>query len=232
MKQFQVGESQNIRRDTVTSHVYGVIRQNIMALELSPGQMLNEKEFAAELGVSRTPVRESFIRLQREGLLDIYPQRGTYVSKISLKRIHEERFVRETLETAVFLDFMKNPSEKGIAQMKYFIEMQKHAHTEGDYYLALTYDNEFHHVAYTETDNGLAWNIVHTNSIDDQRVRLFSTLNGGNISELNTHQHEEICDAVIQRDIPHALTVLQSHLRKIHSEIDTIVEDYNVYFTD
>lgn len=94
MQKFHVSETPKVRRDTITSHVYNMIRESIMTLSLKPGQMLSEKEYSLELGVSRTPVRESFIRLDREELLHIYPQRGTFVSKIRLDRIREERFLR------------------------------------------------------------------------------------------------------------------------------------------
>src|SRR5262249_9041063 len=81
--------------------VYHKLKEQILSVELIPGTNISEKEISVQMGVSRTPVRESFVRLSQEGLLDIYPQRGTVVSLIDLELVEEARFMREQLECAV-----------------------------------------------------------------------------------------------------------------------------------
>jgi len=66
-----------------------------MRLQLKPGTAMSTQEIADKLHVSKTPVREAFIRLQREGLVEIFPQKQTVVSRIDLKRTAQERFIRE-----------------------------------------------------------------------------------------------------------------------------------------
>ena len=70
-------------------------------LKLQPGQSFSEQEVAEKLGVSRTPVREAVIGLAEAGLLEVLPQRGTFVRKISIKAVMDARFVREAIELAV-----------------------------------------------------------------------------------------------------------------------------------
>ena len=87
--------------NSIRENVYRVIRENITSLQLAPGTTVSTQELAAKLQVSRTPVREAFIRLQKEDLVEITPQKGTMVSRIDLTRAEKERFIRESLETAI-----------------------------------------------------------------------------------------------------------------------------------
>ncbi|MCL6639666.1 MAG: GntR family transcriptional regulator, partial [Firmicutes bacterium] len=81
--------------------VYAKLREQILNLELPPGTALSEQESALAFKVSRTPVRESFMRLAQEGLVEVLPQRGTFVSLIDTELVEEARFMREQLEAAV-----------------------------------------------------------------------------------------------------------------------------------
>ena len=72
----------------------------IISLRLRPGEKLSESDLAARFGTSRAPVREALIRLVEDGLIDVRPQRGSFVSRISLRAMERARFVREALEVA------------------------------------------------------------------------------------------------------------------------------------
>lgn len=87
-----------IERKSIQTLVYEELKRNIMSMKLEPGQTMSTQEIATKLNVSRTPVREAFLRLQSEGLVEMIPQRETMVSKISLKRVEQEKFIRECLE--------------------------------------------------------------------------------------------------------------------------------------
>ena len=78
--------------------IYRVLRQDVVTLRLKPGMRLSENELAARFGTSRAPVREALIRLADEGLIDVRPQRGSFVSRISLAAMEQARLVREALE--------------------------------------------------------------------------------------------------------------------------------------
>src|SRR4051794_27041342 len=80
------------------SQVYTIIREAIVSLRLLPGQALSENELATQYGVSRTPVREALIRLAGDGLVEVVPQLGTFVSRISELDVREAQFIREVLE--------------------------------------------------------------------------------------------------------------------------------------
>src|SRR5262245_15424093 len=78
--------------------VYTSVRDAIIATELEPGQQISENELAARLGVSRTPVREALARLRDDRLVEIVPQLGTFVSRISVDGVDDAQFLREALE--------------------------------------------------------------------------------------------------------------------------------------
>ncbi len=65
----------------ISETVYAVLRKNIINLTLAPGTLISETDVAERLSVSRTPVREAFIRLSHEALVSIFPQKGTFVSR-------------------------------------------------------------------------------------------------------------------------------------------------------
>src|SRR6476620_12063152 len=80
--------------------VYDALRQAIVSTELEPGRQISENEIADKLGVSRTPVREALARLRDDQLVQIVPQLGTFVSRISVTGVDDAQFLREALECA------------------------------------------------------------------------------------------------------------------------------------
>src|SRR5688572_2727730 len=87
-------------RVNVRAQVYSVLRESVIIGELPPGALISENDLALRYGVSRTPAREAIIRLAEEGLVEVLPQRGTFVSRISVPDVREMQFVRQTLERA------------------------------------------------------------------------------------------------------------------------------------
>ena len=77
------------------------LKENIMSLELKPGELLSEVELSEKLNISRTPIREVLMRLKNEHLIEVKPQSGTYVSLIDLDLIEEAIFMRFALEEKV-----------------------------------------------------------------------------------------------------------------------------------
>lgn len=96
-----------MERKSIQTLVYEELKKNIMLMKLKPGQAMSTQEMATKLNVSRTPVREAFLRLQSEGLVEMIPQRETMVSKIDLKRVDQEKFIRESLELGVINNFLE-----------------------------------------------------------------------------------------------------------------------------
>lgn len=118
---------------SVQEMVYSTLRKNILNLKLSPGTTMSTQEMATKLKVSRTPVREAFLRLEREGMLTVLPQRETMVSKINLKRTKQEQFMRASLEMAVLDPFIKNKDFDCLRQQNELIDKQMMAQMESKF---------------------------------------------------------------------------------------------------
>ena len=93
--------SDRLPKESARDFAFRTLKDNIVSLELKPGTLISENEIAMELGVSRTPVREAIIDLAKAGIIEILPQRGSYVSLIDPNMVEESRFVRKTLDKAV-----------------------------------------------------------------------------------------------------------------------------------
>ena len=81
-----------------TERVYQILRRRIRELELPPGSRLQKNDIADELGVSRAPVNEAIAKLSEEGLVDVFPQNGSFVAPIRPEDIRESMLIRTGLE--------------------------------------------------------------------------------------------------------------------------------------
>ena len=111
------------------------LRRLIIALELPPGSRLSEQDIAERHGVSRQPVREALIGLARTRLVEIQPQRGTTVVKISVRKMMEARFVREAIETAVVRRACASFDQQSRERINDLLQMQEQAARRDDHEL-------------------------------------------------------------------------------------------------
>ncbi len=103
----------------LAERVFAQLRSDILHARLRPGEALSENGLAARLEVSRTPVREAVQRLVREGLVQVLPQRGSYVALLSIRRIRDALFVREAVETEIVRRILAAPENPaGIAALE------------------------------------------------------------------------------------------------------------------
>src|SRR5476651_940833 len=86
------------RAATAASKIYSDLRAELVSLQRRPGEVISEAEIALSYGVSRTPVREAILKLSDEGLLEIFPQSGIFVSRIPVAALPEAIIIRKSLE--------------------------------------------------------------------------------------------------------------------------------------
>ena len=138
---------------TDTQAIYETLRDEIMFLQLAPGEGISETETGKRFQVSRTPVREVFKRLEQDGLVEVRPQRGTFVTRIDLAALSDMLFEREALEIAVLRELCLRVNENGLLKLKLLLlDQQKLLDAEiprPEFVRAfLTADNRFHETLY------------------------------------------------------------------------------------
>jgi DNA-binding GntR family transcriptional regulator len=202
------------RRLPTTPQVFDVLRDAIVSLKIGIGQPLSENEVAVQLGVSRTPVREAFIKLAGTGLIEVLPQRGTFVVKISPRAVRDAQFVREALETAVVRRACLQPVP-GLAQkLRDLIALQKGAAEDEDFDRFLIHDEAFHRTLAMAVGCERAWRVIESEKGHMDRVRYLSLPKASPLFLLIS-QHEAIAEAIEKADLPAAEKALRTHLSEI-----------------
>lgn len=217
-------------RRPIAAQVHARLKQAILTLDLAPDESLSEKELSLKFGVSRTPVREAFIKLADEGLVDILPQRGTYVAPIRLRDVLEAQFIRETLEVAVVRQVTTKADDEVLARLDEAIARQGRAINAGRLDSFMVLDDEFHHMFSDIADLPRGWKVIQSVKSQLDRVRYLS-LPGENHAELLYRQHREIVEAIRSGDPEKAATSMQSHLRLVFGSIDELVASKGHMFT-
>lgn len=210
--------------------VYAKIKDDIMSMRLSPGTAMSTQEVATKLNVSRTPVREAFIRLSRDNLVEILPQRKTLVSKINLQKLGQERFIRVSLECANIKLFIKKHTRKNITDLESLIEQQLAAIKKRDYSTFLNLDNDFHKYMFDASGQSLAYETIESASNQYARIRLVTIWDDETMRKI-IFQHQQILCAVQEGDAKNAAECIKDHLSKLESQIKPLMEEHPDYFT-
>ena len=202
-----------------------------MDLSLKPGEELNLNQLSQYFGVSRSPIRDAVKELSGEHLIDIYPQRGTYVSRINLKMAEDERFIRLNLELGSIPDFISNVDEGTIEEMEDLLEKQKKAFALRDNSLLLKLDDQFHSLIFRSAGREGVFDFILSRNGNYHRMRVISFMFDA-ISEDVIRQHRLIIDSAKNRDTEALLALDRAHISKLKKETDAFRETMPQYFSD
>lgn len=216
-------------KGSTRAYSYNLLRERILHLELEPGTKISEKEIADELNVSRTPVREAFMKLAEEELLDIIPQSGTIVSRINLKHVEEGRFIREKLEKEIVALACDQLDKDARFKIEANIAMQDVCAGQNNFYRLFELDEEYHQILFDATAKQRTWKMLQQLNIHFNRLRLLRLSKDSNWENI-IRQHKEIYQLIIQQDKEHAMKVMEQHLRLVVVEQDFLKEKYPHYF--
>jgi DNA-binding GntR family transcriptional regulator len=209
--------------------VYDTLKQQILSLELPPGTAISEKEISLGFQVSRTPVRESFVRLAQEGLLEVYPQRGTYVSLIHVDLVEEARFMREHLERAVIrLACAHFPAEQ-MSALEQNLTLQQQCLKEPDDRRMFQLDEEFHSTLFAGCNKSKTWTVIEQMSVHLNRSRMLRLSSDHHWDHL-IEQHRSMVRAIQQQDADQAERLAQEHLHLTVTDLTMLRDTYASYF--
>jgi DNA-binding GntR family transcriptional regulator len=219
----------DIRAGSVAQRIETELRRAIVALEVKPGLRLSEKDLALQHGVSRQPVREALIGLARTRLVDVLPQRGTVVAKISVPKLMQARFVREAIETAVVRQACEAFDPDARARIDELLLLQDSAVAAGDHLRFQRYDELFHAALAEGAGCPLAWETIgDLKSHLDRACQL--TLPGAEAMRPLVAQHREIIAAIDAGDADGAVATLQTHLTELLRALPRIEAEHPELF--
>jgi DNA-binding GntR family transcriptional regulator len=213
--------------ETVGPQVYRILREQIIQAELLPGERLSESDVAKTLSVSRQPVREAFIKLSEEGLVHVLPQRGTFVTKISVASVMDVRFVREAIEADVVRAVAETHGPETIEELRrQIVEQRKVPQQDRGAFLRL--DELFHRTLAAAAGNAYAWSVIESVKAQMDRVR-FLSVDDMHVGRL-IDQHEQIVDGIAAGDKAAAEKATRLHLREILSSLPEIARSRSELF--
>lgn len=224
-------ESQLNPTQPVNQQIYRILRRDIVHCLIAPGTPLSEKEVSVRFDVSRQPVREAFIKLAENGLIQIRPQRGSYVNKISLSQVRNGCFVRQAIECAVVRRAASMITDAQCYQLEQNLHQQRIAidrHQLNDFFLL---DDEFHQRLSTIADCQLAWDTIENIKAAIDRVRYMS-LDHVSSPEMLLRQHQEIFSALERRDVEAANNAMTGHLQEIGESVLQIRQENSDWFSE
>lgn len=203
------------------------LRARIIRAELVPGMRLSEQEVAASYALSRQPVREAFIRLAEEGLVEIRPQRGTFVRKISEAEVMDSRFVREAIEADIVRLAAERSDARLVAELRGLIARQRDV-PDGDATNFMRLDEAFHRTLADAAGKRRAWSILENIKAQMDRVRYLTASEFP--KKLLITQHLAIVDAVESGEADAAETAMRMHLRKVLDDLPAIMAAHPLFF--
>jgi DNA-binding GntR family transcriptional regulator len=217
------------RRGPARAQVYLALRDAIVSADLAPGRRLSENELAALLGVSRTPVREALQRLREERLVEIVPQLGTFVTRISETAVSDAQFVREALECAAVRGAALRARDQDLAALDAIIARQDAAEETADFARFYVLDDEFHHALCDLSGREIAWSLSNRAKGHLNRIRRLSLPEPGYLAEMIA-EHRSVVAAVAAHDPDAAEEALRHHLRMVLSTLPAIRAQHPDYF--
>jgi len=213
----------------ITGQVYAHLKRAILTLQFQPSEALSEKDLSVKLGVSRTPVREALIKLSEEGLVDILPQRGSFVAPIRVAEVAEAQFIREALEVAVVRRAAEQCTDDLVQRLEANLRQQEAAIAGEQHELFLRLDEAFHHCLSDGVMLPRAWKVIQNVKGQLDRVRFLSLPEPGHLQTLQA-QHAAIVGAVKAHDPDRAAEHMRTHLQEVFGSVRLLLREYPALF--
>jgi DNA-binding GntR family transcriptional regulator len=220
---------QRIRQSNLSlgNQAYEELKRIILEGQVNPGEKIKEGEIAQALGISRTPVREAINRLEKEGFIEIFPQRGAFVVQFSAKDVFELFLIRENLEGLAAAMAAEKVREGSLAKLESCIEGFKEPFTEKDVQRYAREDLKFHQTIVMLSE---ARRLISLISTLHDHIRIFRLTTRGLSARMKSslQEHLEIMKALRGRNPEEAERRMRHHIRNVR---DGVMENIKFFLT-
>ena len=201
---------------------YEALKEAILKMDIysSPEPvMLDERALSERLGVSRTPIREAIIRLADDGLVDVFPQSGTFVSRIPRRALYEAMLVRKALEDTTVSIAVEKMTPAGLRALERNLADLDACHRDGDVAAFHIIDNDFHQLISTIAGFPGIWAIIQQVKVHSDRYRLLTLPQQGRLTRV-IDEHAAVIDCMRTGDKDGAKAAMEFHLGKLLHEVE------------
>jgi GntR family transcriptional regulator, rspAB operon transcriptional repressor len=219
------------RAATAASRIYSDLRVELVSLQRRPGEVISEGEIALSYGVSRTPVREAILKLSDEGLLEIYPQSGIFVSRIPLTALPEAIIIRKALEETTARLAAERATSSQILTLHSVLERQREANAARDSDGFHQADELFHATIANVAGYPGIWKFIQQVKVHVDRYRLLTLPQLGRIAKV-IGEHEAVLTAIEAHDPEGARQAMESHLESLLENISATQHINPEYFDE
>lgn len=216
---------------TYQQQAYGFIKSQIMNLRFKPGEYITDSQIAGLLKISRTPVREAFYRLEKEGLLINESRRGWKIYTLSLDNINDIFDIKEVVEGMVARKAAACQDESLKASLGNTLGKMASAAEANDVEAWLEADFQLHDILFQMAGNESANRII--TNLNDQwhRVRLgFVALQGR--MQRSADEHSSIIKSILDGDGEEAERRMRTHLNQVRQELVHLLVSVVLPFVD
>lgn len=218
-----------VRPISASQQIYDALRSRIVSLRLAPGKNLSRAEIAEYYGVSQTPVRDAMMKLEEDGLLAVFPQSKTEVSKIDIQQAQETQFLRLAVELEVARKLAKMKDKQLLAPARKIL-VQQIAALEIDNLDQLSIlDRSFHHALCEAAGVANLWQLVSARSGHIDRLRNLNLPDPGKGANILLF-HGRILSALEEGHVEEAEDAVRGHLSGTLSQLELIISRYPAYF--
>jgi GntR family transcriptional regulator, rspAB operon transcriptional repressor len=211
------------------AYVFDALRQDIIALTLAPGSVLSRAELQDRFALSSTPVRDALMRLQEEGLVEVFPQHATVVSPIDLEKARQGQFLRRSIESEIVRVLASKPDRRVTERLNSLIRQQSAFAKLGEYDAFTAADQAFHKMMYLSTNVADLWEVVARHSGHIDRLRRLHLPVGGKMRDV-IRDHKAIVAAITAGKPVEAQERLRDHLSRSLGFVETLRRKHPGYF--
>lgn len=213
---------------------YQTLYDQIVGLDLLPGARISVLKLSQQLGISRTPLQRACSKLAENGLLDVRPQNGSFVSLIDVQRVFESFYMRNLLEQAAVGHICVLPQAQRddvLSELKRNVVNQELVLKEQRYKDYFDLDNEFHRFIFASAGMSHIQQAQDQISADQDRIRRLKVITQVRM-EQSPSEHERIVTALADADVDAAKYQVFLHISKFAEDTDAIHEEFPEYFSN
>jgi DNA-binding GntR family transcriptional regulator len=205
---------------TLADEVTASIREAILGGRLAPGERLREESLASSMGVSRGPVREAIGQLQREGLVIVQRNRGTFVARQSVKDLEEVYSLRRAVEGLAVQGAIRNADDARLNELQAVVDTMAARYARGiTESEAAELDLRFHELIYEASGHRRLVEVWSALQSQIHILLLTRNVVDSDFRELLINSHQALLDAIRARDEPLALSLLAEHLKGSYERV-------------